>query len=134
MRAERSHRELRLSIQPAAAEEAAVPEAVEIPVPGEAEGFGLRVKIEIPGPQPSAARRAVLRNWKAGDRVHLRHSSGPRKVKEVLERMKVSGTERAQWPVLELTGRIVWMQGAAVETGPEIRITVTPLDAAPNRE
>jgi tRNA(Ile)-lysidine synthase len=136
LRAERSHRELRLSIQPVAADEAAVPEAVEIPVPGEAEGFGVRLKIEIPGPQPSAASSllAVLRNWKAGDRVHLRHSSGPRKVKEVLERMKVFGSERARWPVLELSGRIVWMQGAAVETEPEIRITVTPLDAAPNRE
>jgi tRNA(Ile)-lysidine synthase len=136
VRAERSHRELRLSIQPVAADKAAEPETVEIPVPGEAEGFGMRVKIEVPGPQPSAASAslAVLRNWKAGDRVHLRHSSGPRKVKEVLERMKVSGSQRARWPVLELDGHILWMQGAAVETGPEIRITVTPLDAAPNRE
>ncbi len=134
VRAERSHRELRLSIQPVAADDDAVPEALEIPVPGEAKGFGMRVKIEIPGPQPSAARLAVLRNWKAGDRVHLRHSSGPRKMKEVLERMKVSGSERARWPVLDLDGRIVWMQGAAVETEPGIRITVTPLDAAPNRD
>jgi tRNA(Ile)-lysidine synthase len=136
LRAERSHRELRLSIQPVAADEAAAPETVEIPVPGEAEGFGMRVKIESPRPQPSASNPllAVLRNWKAGDRVHLRHSSGPRKVKEVLERMKVSGSERARWPVLELDGRIVWMRGAAVETEPGIRITVTPLDAAPNRE
>jgi tRNA(Ile)-lysidine synthase len=128
VRAERSHRELRLSIQAVKAEEAG-PDAVEIPAPGEGEGFGVRVRIEIDSPQPSAVSRqvALLRNWKAGDRVHLRHSSGPRKVKEVLERMKVSGSERTRWAVLELNGRIVWMQGAAVEPEPGVRVTVTPL-------
>jgi tRNA(Ile)-lysidine synthase len=68
-----------------------------------------------------------LRNWRAGDRVQLRHSSGPRKVKEVLERMKVSGAERARWPVLELNGQIVWMAGVAVEPVAGISIEVTPL-------
>jgi tRNA(Ile)-lysidine synthase len=68
--------------------------------------------------------------WKAGDRVHLRHSSGPRKVKEVLERMKVSGAERASWPVLELNGRIVWMKGVAVEPEPGVRVTVGPSEPA----
>jgi tRNA(Ile)-lysidine synthase len=125
VRAERSHRELRLSIQGVAAEKAG-PVEVEIPVPGEGEGLGVRVRIAVSGPQPSAGGRqlAVLRNWRAGDRVHLRHSSGPRKVKEVLERMKVSGSERASWPVLEWNGRIVWMRGAAVEPEPGIQITV----------
>jgi tRNA(Ile)-lysidine synthase len=128
LRAERSHRELRLSIQPVAAEITAGPEAIEIPAPGEGEGFGVRVKIEIASHPPPAdsPQVAILRNWKGGDRVHLRHSSGPRKVKEVLERMKVSGSERAQWPVLELNGRIVWMQGSAVEPEPGFRITVSP--------
>jgi tRNA(Ile)-lysidine synthase len=128
VRAERSHRELRLSIQAVKAEEAG-PDAVEIPAPGEGEGFGVRIRIEVDGPQPSAVSRqfAVLRNWKAGDRVQLRHSSGPRKVKEVLERMKVSGSERARWAVLELNGRIVWMQGAAVEPEPGVRVTVMQL-------
>ena len=126
VRAERSHRELRLSIQSITAEKAEVDEDVEIPVPGEGEGFGVRLRIESVSPQPSAvsSQTALLRNWKAGDRVHLRHSSGPRKVKEVLERMKVSGSERARWPVLELNGRIVWMRGAAVEPEPGVRITV----------
>ncbi|UWZ87006.1 tRNA lysidine(34) synthetase TilS [Occallatibacter riparius] len=126
LRAERSHRELRLSIQSVTAGKAEGDEVVEIPVPGEDEGFGVRVTIEVDGAQPSFVSPpvAVLRNWKPGDRVHLRHSSGPRKVKEVLERMKVSGSERAKWPVLELNGRIVWMRGAAVEPEPGFRITV----------
>jgi tRNA(Ile)-lysidine synthase len=138
LRAERSHRELRLSIQAVTAEETG-PETIEVPVPGEGEGFGWRVKSETvsqPGtalsPQPSALspQVAVLRMWKAGDRVHLRHSSGPRKVKEVLERMKVSGSERARWPVLELNRRIVWMKGVAVEPEPGVRVTVGPSEPA----
>lgn len=128
LRAERSHRELRLSVQPVTAKESG-PAAVSIPVPGEGEGFGVRIKIAIPGveSQPVPGRAAVLRTWKPGDRVHLRHSSGPRKVKEVLERMKISGPERARWPVLELDGRILWMQGVAVELDPGLRVAVTPI-------
>jgi len=74
-------------------------------------------------------RQATLRNWRAGDRVRLRYSNRPHKVKEVLERMKVTGSRRALWPVLELEGRIVWMQGAEVEPEPGIAVLVeTPAD------
>jgi hypothetical protein len=45
-----------------------------------------------------------------------------RKVKEVLERLRVTGSGRAVWPVLEVGGRIVWMQG--VELEPELGIAV----------
>ncbi|HEY3704850.1 MAG TPA: tRNA lysidine(34) synthetase TilS [Terracidiphilus sp.] len=133
LRAERSHRELRLSIEAARAQPTAAPDIIEIALPGEAEGFGLRVRIEA-AQQPSAGPppSALLRTWRAGDRIHLRHSSGPRKVKEVLERMKISGQERTRWPVLELNGRIVWMQGVAVEPDPAVRITVSPVEPPPS--
>ncbi len=116
--AERTPRELRL--QPAGLESAAgmqspfemqPAEETALPVPGEATAFGWRFRAEA----SAAAAPAVIRVWKAGDRVHLRYSSGPRKVKEVLERLKVYGSERAAWPVVAWEGRIVWMQGAAVE-------------------
>jgi tRNA(Ile)-lysidine synthase len=83
----------------------------------EAPAFGLRLRVEIQldATQAVPPRTATLRNWRPGDRVYLRHSSGPRRVKEVLERMRVTGTSRAVWPVLELEGKIVWMQGAEVE-------------------
>jgi hypothetical protein len=29
--------------------------------------------------------------------------------------MKVTGTERARWPVIACDGRIIWMQGVRVE-------------------
>jgi tRNA(Ile)-lysidine synthase len=55
--------------------------------------------------------------------VRLRYSSGPRKVKEVLERLRVTGSSRAIWPVLEVAGEIIWMKG--VELEPEQGIVVT---------
>jgi tRNA(Ile)-lysidine synthase len=70
---------------------------------------------------------ATLRNWSPGDRVRLRHSSGARKVKEVLERKRVTGSSRAVWPVLELDGRIVWMQGVELEPEPGIAVTAERL-------
>jgi tRNA(Ile)-lysidine synthase len=79
-------------------------------------------------PGDRASQKAVLRTWKAGDRVHLRYSSGSRKVKEVLERMKVTGEERTRWPVVEIAGRIVWMRGVEVEPDPAIRVSAEPLE------
>jgi tRNA(Ile)-lysidine synthase len=127
LRGERTHRELRLSIQPASSptptEDA--PSELAFPIPGQIDvpAFGLHLRIHTPAPAS-----ATLRPWKPGDRVHLRHSSGPRKVKEVLERMKVSGPARANWPILEIGGHIVWMQGVAVEPQPGIEITASPVD------
>ena len=136
--AERTPRELRLvpgtPEKPSVANQA----LVELPVPGEAEAFGWRFRAEA-GPtagqltgqsasqsagQP--AGQATIRVWRAGDRVTLRYSSGPRKVKEVLERLKVSGSERLAWPVIEWQGKIVWMQGAELEPGMGVRFSAEP--------
>jgi tRNA(Ile)-lysidine synthase len=75
-----------------------------------------------------APGKATLRNWKPGDRVLLRYSSGPRKAKEVLERLRATGSRRVLWPVLELDGRIVWMRGVELEPTAGIRIVATDLD------
>lgn len=133
--AERTPRELRLTAagnrETAAGRAGAVPQ-YQVPVPGEvaAPAFGLRLQVAI---SPSAGGKdirsggspatAILRNWRPGDRVRLRYSAGPRKMKEVLERMRITGTARALWPVLEYAGQIVWMRGAEVE--PEAGLTVT---------
>ncbi len=133
--AERTPRELRLSASPPPAGE---PAEYTLPIPGEilAPAFNLRLRI---GFQPSALdsasigqRSATLRNWKPGDRVTLRHTSGPRKVKEVLERLRVTGSARALWPVLELAGRIVWMQGVELDPEPGLSIIAASLtDSGP---
>ncbi|MGD0901391.1 MAG: tRNA lysidine(34) synthetase TilS [Terracidiphilus sp.] len=70
---------------------------------------------------------ATLRNWRPGDRVRLRHSGSPRKVKEVLERLRVTGSRRTLWPVLDVGGRIVWMRGVELEPEGGIEVEAYPL-------
>jgi hypothetical protein len=48
-------------------------------------------------------------------------------VKEVLERMKVTGSERKDWPVLECAGCILWMRGVELEGKPGIVVESTAL-------
>jgi tRNA(Ile)-lysidine synthase len=48
-------------------------------------------------------------------------------VKEVLERMKVTGEDRSHWPVLEVEGKIVWMRGVETEPDPVLRVSVEAL-------
>jgi len=133
LRAERTPRELRLAIAAAGkAKGQAVPEyAVKIPGEVTAEAFDLRLRIEISDPVVAAEGCvAVLRNWKPGDRVLLRHSSGPRKATEILERLHVTGSGRRVWPVLELDGRIVWMRGVEVESARGVRFVASTLSEA----
>lgn len=121
LRAERTHRELRLTLEAGETGEEPTPVyTVEVPGEIEATEFGVRLRIERDGAWAAdaagaEAARATLRAWRPGDRVRLRHSGGARKVKEVLERLRVTGSDRARWPVLEVEGRIVWMQGVELE-------------------
>ena len=131
LHAERTHRELRLTRGPVKAEKVEAPEGsrYECVVPGvlDAPAFGYRIHLDFhPASSYSAgtAHKAVLRSWRPGDRVFLRYSSGPRKIKDVLERMKVTGKDRPDWPVLEVDGRILWMRGAELEPDAAIRVTV----------
>ena len=138
LRAERSHRELRLARGPEAAPDGqtgAQKTRYEFAVPGEvvADAFGLHFRLDLAESASSgevleaSTEKAVLRIWEPGDRVTLHHSRGPRKVKEVLERMKVTGTERTTWPVLEFRSRIVWMRGVALRPDPGIHIEASPI-------
>ena len=143
LRAERTPRELRLYVQAVTPDTSVDQDISEfaVAIPGEIDAplFGLHLRIETsaapvrPGPaeQPTAPNpqytSATLRNWRPGDRVRLRHSAAPRKVKEVLERLRVTGTARALWPVLELDGSIAWMRGVEAEPLEGLRITATEL-------
>jgi tRNA(Ile)-lysidine synthase len=138
LHAERTLRELRLEAgSPARSAEPSPVYSAEIPGEIDAPGYGIRLRIvtigaaaeskgeKLGAENPAAAhppRTATLRNWGAGDRVRLRHSGGPHKVKEILERLRVRGSERALWPVLELEGRIVWMKGVELEPEAGIRV------------
>jgi len=56
----------------------------------------------------------TVRNWRAGDRFYPQHSSGPKKVKELLTTKRIIGRERALWPVVVAGERIVWLRGWGV--------------------
>jgi tRNA(Ile)-lysidine synthase len=135
LRGERTHRELQLTVGRGTDSTLGGASAVKFEIPGEIEApaWGIRVRVGFvadAGPCPSeAARNVVLRAWKPGDRVRLRHSGAPRKVKEVLERLRVFGSARTHWPVLELDGRVIWMQGVELEPEPGIEVRVVVLDA-----
>jgi tRNA(Ile)-lysidine synthase len=110
---ERSLREIRLTRGSAPA----VPgPSYAFPIPGEirAPEYGLHLRGE-PLQEGLAGPDAVLRPWKAGDRVTLAHSRGPRKVAEVLDRLHVVGQPRKNWPVVEWEGKIVWMRGVELD-------------------
>ncbi|MGP8270566.1 MAG: tRNA lysidine(34) synthetase TilS [Terracidiphilus sp.] len=135
LRAERTPRELRLTVGAAGIRESEAVEGYGGTIPGEivAPAFGLRLSIQVAdaeGNEEAAEHRlgARLRNWRPGDRVRLRHSGGFRKVKEVLERLKVTGSRRAVWPVLEMGGRIVWMKGVELEPEPGIVVAASSLE------
>jgi tRNA(Ile)-lysidine synthase len=137
LRAERAPREVRLKLERSEtcgeAKGAPAPE-YRGEIPGEIDGpaFGVRLEIKPASAEAGkndqdggALQAAVLRNWRPGDRVRLRYSGGPRKVKEVLERMRVTGSGRGLWPVLDVGGRIVWMKG--VELEPEAHLEIKEL-------
>jgi len=129
--AERTTRELRLAVLPVVSAGSVATDAAHeytVAIPGEvvASDFGLRLQIEVDSAIPCPT--ATLRNWRPGDRVRLRYSSSLHKVKEVLERLRVTGSSRTLWPVLELDGRIVWMRGVELEPLPGIRIMATNLE------
>ena len=117
---ERSLREIRLTRRSAPLTPGP---AYAFSVPGEirAPEYGLCLLVERVQ-EGSSSSSAVLRPWKAGDRVTLLHSPRPRKVAEVLDRLHLLGEARKNWPVVECQGRIVWMRGVEVDA-PEFIFT-----------
>jgi tRNA(Ile)-lysidine synthase len=110
---ERSLREIRLTRTSSPAAPGAE-HAFRIPGEIVAPEYGLHLRVESAEPVV-ATKQATLRPWRAGDRVTLKHSRGPKKVAEVLDRLRVLGAERKNWPVVESEGAILWMRGADVD-------------------
>ncbi len=125
LRAERTARELRFVLD---RNDTVQADEIPVSIPGEASGFGVRLRVDAPGEGPHPP--ATLRAARPSDRVRLRHSSGaPKRIKEVLERMGIAPPARAGWPVLEWQGEIVWMRGCALEptaVSLELRVMVVP--------
>ena len=97
-----------------------------------AEGFGLMFRATCL--QLSSPDAALIRTPRAGDRVQLRHSRSPKRIKEVFERMHIAAPERQSWPVVEWRGEIVWMQGVDLESemARDAGLTILAESTSPN--
>lgn len=62
-------------------------------------------------PLASAATLRV-RNWHEGDRFRQAHSASEKKVKDLLQEMKVPRELRRNWPVVSSGEKVIWMKGA----------------------
>jgi tRNA(Ile)-lysidine synthase len=53
----------------------------------------------------------LVRNWRAGDRFWPAHRKSAKKIKELLQELRVTGTDRKYWPVIVSRGEVVWVRG-----------------------
>jgi tRNA(Ile)-lysidine synthase len=116
--AERTLREIRLRKSRPDPAPSLTPE-YRFPIPGSVSAPELGVFLDgqpVESGHAEVVCSATLRCWKPGDRVTLVHSRGPKKVKEVLDRLRAEGRRRELWPVVEVAGRIVWMRGVELES------------------
>jgi tRNA(Ile)-lysidine synthase len=58
--------------------------------------------------------RLVVRNWRPGDRFWPAHTKAPKKIKELLQKLKVTQPSRRLWPVIVSGDEVVWMRGFPV--------------------
>jgi len=135
---ERSARELRFGRS--SARDSSEAYSYELPVPGAVDAPEFHARFSANWPQeissPDAAVHlpcAHIRVWKPGDRVELQHSRGPKKVKEILSRMRISAEDRAAWPVVTWRGKIIWMRGVILANVPNLdeRTGTTPGSSPP---
>jgi tRNA(Ile)-lysidine synthase len=54
-----------------------------------------------------------IRNWRPGDRFWPTHTKAPKKIKELLQSLHLSGPERRLWPVVVSGKEVIWMRGFA---------------------
>ncbi len=54
---------------------------------------------------------SVVRPWRAGDRMTAAGAQSPRRVKRFLSEARITGPDRARWPVVVSNGVVVWIPG-----------------------
>jgi tRNA(Ile)-lysidine synthase len=62
-----------------------------------------------------------VRNWRAGDRFWPAHTKSPKKIKELLQELHITGSERKLWPVVVRGADVVWVRGFPVPAHLRVR-------------
>jgi tRNA(Ile)-lysidine synthase len=62
-----------------------------------------------------------VRNWRAGDRYWPAHTKSPKKIKELLQELHITGSEKKLWPVVVQGADVVWVRGFPVPAHLRIR-------------
>jgi tRNA(Ile)-lysidine synthase len=60
------------------------------------------------------SRELCVRNWRPGDRFWPAHTKTPKKIKELLQELHLSGPERKLWPVVVSGADVIWVRGFPV--------------------
>ena len=96
----------------------AAPGAIHVPEAGARFEAALVPGSAAPGYNPDhmldpalLRQELTVRNWRPGDRYWPAHSKSPKKIKELLQERKLTGTERRLWPVVVSGQEIVWVRG-----------------------
>lgn len=55
-----------------------------------------------------------VRNWRAGDRFWPAHTKMPKKIKELLQSLHLTGNIRKLWPVVVSGADVIWLRGFPV--------------------
>ncbi|HUR36429.1 MAG TPA: tRNA lysidine(34) synthetase TilS [Terriglobales bacterium] len=61
---------------------------------------------------PELAQSLIIRNWQVGDRFWPAQSKSEKKVKDILQQLKVPAAERSFWPVVTAGDRLIWVRGS----------------------
>lgn len=121
----------RLGTRPATA-----PDAVSLPIPGEARFGDYEVICEVGAPARGAGilDRAALgsellvRAWRAGDRMAPLGLQGTKSLQDLFTARRIPRRERAALPVVEARGEIAWVAGVA--TSERFKVTDSTREAA----
>jgi len=90
--------------------------ALLLPIEGEIRAYNHRTLLhgeDVRQLEPLAVIQGALtlRSWRPGDRFRPAHSGSEKKVKELLQDLKVPQSERVGWPVIAAGERLLWVYG-----------------------
>lgn len=68
-----------------------------------------------------AGREVVVRTARPGDRMEPYGMDGSKKLQDIFTDLKIPKARRANWPVVECSGEIIWLPGYRIARGWELR-------------